>query len=62
MNLCSFTIHKWSKWEKYVESGQQMLSGLLTPKDLRGKIVPYSEERQRRQCERCGKTEDERIK
>jgi hypothetical protein len=62
MNLCSFGIHNWSKWSKYIESGEKMLCGLLTPKNMLGKIVPYSEEHQKRGCKRCGKIEDELIK
>lgn len=51
-------FHKWSKWEQYTETGTYYFSGLLAPKEVRGTSQPYSETRQRRTCEICGKMQD----
>jgi len=53
---CNFA-HKWSKWEEYIESG--MCYGGVFSKLHAG--VPYSERKQKRVCERCGKVVEERI-
>jgi len=57
--MCFF--HKWSKWEQYTESGRCALLGLLVPKDLRGKPFDYTEKRQYRICQKCGKKQDELV-
>ena len=51
-------FHKWSKWKLYEETGTVtalFLKRLDPP-------VPYSEVRQRRVCERCGKVQDEWVR
>lgn len=51
-------FHQWGKWELYEERG------ILTfgwGKN-RGEKAEYSETRQRRKCQDCGKTQDEVVK
>ena len=56
MIMCILWFHKWGKWEQYVERGT-MMGGLFGPK----KPVAFSERRQKRQCKKCKKVQDERI-
>lgn len=51
-------MHKWDRWEQYIETGTEIL-GRLAPKAAQGQRVQYSEKRQRRTCIRCGKMQDE---
>ena len=51
--MCIF--HKWTKWKQYTESGTvNRLLGSNEPQ-------PYTERRQVRTCEKCGKEQDERV-
>ena len=52
---------RWAKWEPY--TGQftrtaQVLRGVTVPLD---RPVEYSEKRERRRCEVCGRTQDREI-
>ena len=58
---CGWFGHTWNKWEQYIWTGTITLTGMLTPKEERGKEIPCQEKRQRRTCERCGYTQDELI-
>lgn len=49
MNACSFGFHKWTKWQEYKEA-RFFLKG-----DTK---YSYSETRQHRVCEKCGKVQD----
>lgn len=55
-----FIFHKWTKWEQYVVKGMAY-PGILSPKTIQGKAIPYTERRQRRHCEICNKEQDELI-
>ena len=57
-SLCM--LHEWSKWEQYEERGTAY-PGLLG-KNIPAEGVPYSDTRQRRKCERCGKMQDELVR
>ena len=47
--------HKWSKWEQYTFHGiQTMVAGRKTE-------IPFMEKRQKRNCLKCNKQQDERI-
>ena len=55
--MCKWSpFHKWNKWEQYDEHGV-CSGGLIGPKEP----TPYTERRQRRTCERCGKEQDEMV-
>ena len=54
-------IHKWTKWEQYIEKGR-MVMGRIAPKNIQGKEFGYEEVRQKRHCEKCNKEQDERVK
>ncbi len=58
--LC--VLHEWSKWEQYTEKGLCFPVGPLYRKEVAGKAFPYEDKRQRRQCARCGTTQDELVK
>ena len=60
MRTCWLGIHDWSKWVKYVEAGTATL-GWPYAKEVQGRAVPYSENRQRRECMDCGLHQDRRI-
>jgi len=49
-------FHEWTKWQQYNESGT-CVGGLFGPKEPQ----PYTERRQRRKCEKCGKEQDELV-
>lgn len=49
-------FHKWSKWEPYTDKGIR-IGGLFSPKGP----IPYTERRQKRHCEKCGKEQDEPV-
>jgi hypothetical protein len=49
--------HKWTKWEQYTESG--VVTSMLFRKI--DKPLEYSEKRQKRHCEKCGKQQDELV-
>jgi hypothetical protein len=56
--MCFPWKHKWSRWEQYETRGIASTVSLST-----GKIeIPYSERRQRRHCEICGKEQDELVR
>lgn len=50
--------HKWTKWEQYQQVGQ-VISGFDGKKI---DPIPYSQRRQRRHCEGCGKEQDELVR
>ena len=50
-------FHKWTKWEFYV---QEYTTTARWGK-LAGQSFDCNEKRQRRSCETCGKTQDEKI-
>ncbi len=54
MTLCSFGIHKWSKWESYKWTGTTIR--LVSDKTYNG-----AETRQKRTCSRCGFMRDDLI-
>jgi hypothetical protein len=52
--MTCWLFHKWTKWQQYVQTGLD--HGIyLCP---RPEGIPYSERRQRRHCEICGKEQD----
>ncbi len=53
-------FHKWSKWEQYTETVYRVL-GRLAPKNVQGENVRYSQKRQKRKCQECGKVQDIEI-
>lgn len=59
--MSCFWGHKWSKWNPYRYEGERMFVGLLAPKEVRGKWFDVSENRQKRQCVKCGKNEDTKV-
>ena len=60
IDMC-ILFHKWGKWEVYVERGT-FFPGILHPKEVQGKRFRYSETRQKRVCQKCGRMEYEIIK
>lgn len=48
-------FHKWSKWELYEQDTTFYFYKT-------GKQIPCVDTRQRRKCEGCGKTQDEKVK
>lgn len=59
--MICFFFHKWRKWDNYIETGHVTLHGFFVPKEERGQRMPYTQKRQRRECLRCGKHQDELI-
>lgn len=57
--MCLF--HKWSKWKEYEESSY-FTPGILSPKKIQGEIFERTEHRQKRDCQKCGKVEDVKIR
>lgn len=57
-SFCIF--HSWSKWKQYEEIGRAY-PGLLG-KGIPKEGIPYSDSRQRRTCDCCGKMQDELVK
>ena len=53
--------HKWGKWEEYNQN-MTVIPGILSPKEIRGKEYSFIENRQKRKCEKCGKTQDEEVR
>lgn len=49
--------HKWGRWAEYEWRGIRYGSPLLPVRDP----VKFSEHRQKRTCEKCGKVQDEKI-
>ena len=49
--------HKWSKWEVY----EQMYEHVVLKGEIAGTRFPFSETRQRRKCEKCGKVQDVKV-
>lgn len=47
--------HKWTKWEQYIQQGQMQRHPFAK------EMLPFSEERQKRYCIKCGKKQDEKI-
>jgi hypothetical protein len=58
---CAFGWHDWNKWEQYHLTGTA-IHGLIAPAEVRGKTYEYSELRERRTCQDCGKRQDELIR
>lgn len=62
--MCLF--HKWTKWRPYLHQWREYVGTSLFEQMLGDKVKPQavdaSEWRQRRECERCGKTQDELIR
>ncbi len=56
--MCFF--HKWTKWERHTKEGQRLIR-FFVPDDMKGKYVPFTEERQSRTCLKCGRIQDELI-
>lgn len=54
-------FHKWGKWEQYTANMIRMYGGVLCPKEMQGKEIKYDENRQKRQCSKCGKIQDEEV-
>jgi len=54
-------FHKWEKWEQYSLTGTAY-PGMIAPKAIQGKQIAFSELRQKRKCEVCGKMQDELIR
>ena len=54
-------FHKWSKWEQFEWKGKTCMTGILAPKDTRGKWFDLVELRQKRKCTVCGKMQEEVI-
>jgi hypothetical protein len=50
--------HKWSKWEQYVETGEKRRFFA----DVIISSYPYSEEREKRKCEKCGAVQNRLVK
>jgi len=50
-------FHKWSKWERYVWTGK--IGGFVWQPNA--PMRDATEERQKRTCSVCGKTQDENI-
>lgn len=48
-------FHHWGRWVEYEEQGSTKLA-------FQSEWSPYTETRQKRQCQRCGKIQDERVK
>lgn len=53
MNCLLF--HHWTRWVEYEEQGSSKLA-------FQSEWSPYTETRQKRRCQRCGKTQDELVK
>jgi len=53
--------HKWAKWEKY-EMKYLFVPGVRYPEKVQGKEFNCIDLRQRRQCEKCGRYEDELLR
>ncbi len=47
--------HKWSKWKTYI------VRGTAQRHPFSKEMLPYSERRQRRECEKCGFEQDREI-
>jgi len=50
MNLPCFFSHHWGRWQQYEETGMTRI------------VSFYTETRQRRVCQRCGRMQDEIVK
>lgn len=59
--MSCFWSHKWGKWEAYQEP---MYSTLIVRGPCAGQKIDnrLGDFRQKRVCERCGKTQDELVK
>lgn len=53
-------IHKWSKWEEYIETFI-VFPGILYPKEMQGKPIKTNETWQKKNCLKCGYTKRERV-
>jgi len=52
--------HKWTKWETY-ELHYKFYPGTDSPQNIQGKPLNYDDLRQKRNCEKCGRRQDELI-
>lgn len=57
-----FFLHRWSLWEPYLwrgvtYEGNALLQGMYEPIP-----VEVTENREKRRCERCGKSQDRRVR
>lgn len=54
-------FHKWGKWEQYYEHGR-VFPGVVFCKNMPAEGTPYTDLRQKRICEKCGKIQDVLVK
>jgi len=52
--------HRWAKWEVY-EKRYDYYPGTSAPLNIQGKQLACSDLRQKRNCEKCGRRQDELI-
>ena len=55
-------FHKWSKWEEYNHRYSGAYYGFWIPEEQRGVTREFSDLREKRVCEVCGKTQDRLIR
>jgi len=53
--MCWFWFHKWTKWKTYIQEGTTQRHPFSR------EMLPYSEKRQKRVCEKCGLEQDREI-
>lgn len=59
--MMCFILHEWGKWEEYVAENPIIL-GRLAPKKVQGLECVQIEQRQKRVCRECGKTQDVKVR
>jgi len=56
--MSCFLFHKWGKWEQYTKHTMFIVA---SNNACEGKHFPAVQARQRRQCKKCLKVQDERV-